>query len=256
MASNLSATALRHAASALFDHPSSGKKIAALLALLPQEKPLRIFDAGCGDGRLVADYIGRGFSVSGMDAHVEGVAAARAKGVDAVVGDLEAVWPVGSATQDVVLLLDVLEHLVDPAHALGEARRVLSQDGHCIVAFPNHFDLRQRLRMLCGGGIVHWSHQQYADAHAATYRHVRFLRREELEVLFRETGFSVVAWQWNFMGGGILSRRLTPVWLRVFLTRRFPNLFSGKFVALLQKTVEKDAVRPKIVTLPETPEGL
>jgi hypothetical protein len=40
------------------------------------------------------------------------------------------------------------------------------------------------------------------------------------------------------------------------LPRRFPNLFSGKFVALLQKTVEKDAVRPKIVTLPETPEGL
>lgn len=256
MASNLSGTAERHARSALFDHPSSSKKIAALLTLLPQEKSLRLFDAGCGDGRLVADFKGRGWVVSGMDAHAEGVAAARVNGVDAIVGDLEVVWLVSDDTQDVVFLLDVLEHLVDPMHALREARRVLAPGGHCIVAFPNHFDLRQRVRMLFGGGIVHWSHQKYKDAEAATYGHVRFLRRYELERLFHNAGFSVVAWQWNFMGGGIIPRRLTPVWLRTFLTCRFPNLFSGKFVALLKKTEKKETAEPKIVTLSETPEGL
>ncbi len=256
MASNLSGTAERHAVSALFDHPSNSKKIAALLALLPQEKPLRVFDAGCGDGRLAADCKGRGWSVSGMDAHAEGVAVARTNGVDALVGDIEAVWPVADDTQDVVLLLDVLEHLVDPTHALHEAHRILSPDGHCIVAFPNHFDVRQRLHMLFGGGIVHWSHQKYKDAEAATYGHVRFLQREELEQLFHETGFSIVAWQWNFMGGGIVPRRFTPTAVRIFLTRRFPNLFSGKFVALLKKTEKKEMLKPKIVTLSETPEGL
>lgn len=246
---NASASGRLHAARAVWDHPSGFVKIAAVF---PAGESLAVFDAGCGDGRLAAHLVRAGHAVAGIDAHPQAVAQARAAGVGAVLGDLESSWPADDGSADVVLLLDALEHVVDPGRALAEARRVLRPDGALIVAFPNHFDLRSRLEMLRGRGIVHWSHRRYG-ADAARYGHVRFLRRAELVALLAEAGFAVDAEQRNFMGGGVVPRRALPAFVRRALLRAFPDLFSGKFVLRARRNA---CAASELVLLDRTPSGL
>lgn len=245
-----SASGRLHAAQAVWEHPSAFTKIAALF---PDGQALAVFDAGCGDARLSAELVRRGHAVAGLDAHPAAVAAARAAGVAAVLGDLETRWPAADGSMDVVLLVDVMEHVVDPLFVLSEARRVLKDGGACIVTWTNHFDIRGRVEFLLGRGIVHWSHRRYG-ARAADYSHLRFLRRPELLALVATAGFSTAAEQRNFMGGGLLPRRLLPPFLRRALLGRFPDLLSGKF--MLRLAASGSTAPPKLILLDRTPSGL
>ncbi len=248
MPSDFSAAAVAH-----YDHPSEIEKIERLLELLPPAAN-RFLDAGCGDGRLAAALVRRGKLVVGLDANAAAVAAARERGLAAELADLEDVWPVADAEFDCVILADVLEHLTRPEIALGEAWRALAAGGRAIVVFPNHFDLRERLEILLGRGIVHWSHQKYPNADAASYAHLRFLRRFELAKLVEGCGFEIAAWQFNFMSGGLLPSRIIPAAVRKFFARKWPDLFSGKFGLMLRK--DKTGEVPKIIAIERTTLGM
>jgi SAM-dependent methyltransferase len=60
-----------------------------------------------------------------------------ALGLPAVQAHVDGV-PIGRAAADVVCLLDVIEHLVDPQSALAEAARVLAPGGRLVVNVPAH----------------------------------------------------------------------------------------------------------------------
>lgn len=245
-----SASARLHRSTAVFHHDSSFEKIRAIF---PPGTRLTIVDAGCGDARLSGSLVSAGHVVLGIDANTEAVAQARAVGVQAKVGELERTWSIPNASCDVVLLLDVLEHTVNHDAVLAEARRVLRSNGILILGYPNHFDLRQRLEMLFGRGIVHWSHRRYR-AQAATYGHVRFLRLSELVDLLASSGFFLEMRQLNFMGGGVLPRRVLPAAVRRSLVARFPNLFSGKFILRARLHPGNESLHT--VVLDHTPVGL
>ena len=61
---------------------------AAALDLLDPQPGEQILDIGCGDGALTVKIIARGASVVGIDNSLEMVAAAKAKGVDAILLDV------------------------------------------------------------------------------------------------------------------------------------------------------------------------
>ena len=63
---------------------------APLIDALGPVEGLRVLDLGCGDGELGAAIAARGASVSGVDASASMVEAARARGLDARVGDGQA----------------------------------------------------------------------------------------------------------------------------------------------------------------------
>lgn len=245
-----SASARLHQTTAVFHHDSSFEKIRAVF---PAGTHLTVVDAGCGDARLSRCLVSAGHVVFGIDANEEAATQARLAGVQAEIGELERTWPIPNASCDVVLLLDVLEHTVDHGAVLQEARRVLRNNGTLIVGYPNHFDLRQRVEMLCGRGIVHWSHRRY-QARAATYGHMRFLRLSELVDVLESSGFFLTMRQFNFMGGGVLPRRVLPSAVRRLLVRHFPNLLSGKFVLRAQLYAGNESLHT--VVLDHTPIGL
>ncbi|MBL8733802.1 MAG: 3-demethylubiquinone-9 3-O-methyltransferase [Planctomycetes bacterium] len=105
-----------------------------------------VIDLGCGGGLLSVPLARAGARVLGVDLATQALGVARQQGGErllAVRGDLEAA-PVGDGVADVVLLADVLEHVADPAAAVGEAVRLLRRGGHLFVNTINR-TLRSRL---------------------------------------------------------------------------------------------------------------
>lgn len=93
-----------------------------------------VLDLGCGLGGYTKALGERGFEVRGVDVAREYVERARSLGVAADHYDGERL-PYADGSFDTVALLEVLEHLDDPAALLREARRVARRG--VLVSVPN-----------------------------------------------------------------------------------------------------------------------
>jgi SAM-dependent methyltransferase len=97
----------------------------------------RLLDLGCGyDAGMTRALAGRWREATVVDLSLSPALAALA-GVTPHEGTLEDVLPtLGAAAYDTVLLVNVLEHVRDPALVLGECRRVLASGGVLLVNVP------------------------------------------------------------------------------------------------------------------------
>lgn len=95
----------------------------------------RILDAGCGSGRNMLELVRYG-EVTGIELSEASVAAARRRNLGEVLeGSVDAL-PFGDDHFDLVVSLDVLEHLDDDRSALREMRRVTRPGGQLLVTVP------------------------------------------------------------------------------------------------------------------------
>jgi 2-polyprenyl-3-methyl-5-hydroxy-6-metoxy-1,4-benzoquinol methylase len=109
---------------------------------VPSDRNARIVDLGCGDGLLLHFLLEAGYrQVSGIDVSSEQIARAHALGLfEARRGDIDScLASAGDQSLDVVLLIDVLEHLTrDQLFAvLDSVARVLRPGGVSIAHVPN-----------------------------------------------------------------------------------------------------------------------
>jgi SAM-dependent methyltransferase len=147
---------------------------------IPRDTSLTILDIGCGHGTFVY-FLGRaGYNdVSGIDSSAEQVEVAQQLGIERVYHRRlnEYLSQARECSADVVLLIDILEHLTrgELLVALDEVFRILRPGGKCIVHVPN------------GGGIFGMG-TFYGDL---THEHA-FTRRSS-EQIFRTVGFKSVA---------------------------------------------------------------
>jgi len=148
------------------------RQIASLLKATGAE---RILDAGCGEG-FVVSYLLQGppvlseacsepfdFAQDKLRRRVEG-------GVLFDVGDLREM-PYGDDSFDLVMCLEVLEHLPDPHRGLRELRRVTS--AHCLVSVP-HEPFFRATNFLRGRHVPAWGRDPEHLQHwtARQFRHL------------------------------------------------------------------------------------
>jgi SAM-dependent methyltransferase len=95
----------------------------------------RILDAGCGSGRNMIELARRG-SVTGVEVSDMSVCLARARDAGEVIAGSVLQMPFESASFDLVVCLDVIEHLEDDLAALRELRRVIKPGGALLVTVP------------------------------------------------------------------------------------------------------------------------
>jgi 2-polyprenyl-6-hydroxyphenyl methylase/3-demethylubiquinone-9 3-methyltransferase len=104
---------------------------------------LRLLDIGCGGGLLSEPMCRLGFSVTGVDASARniGVASAHADGlglaIDYRCATAEALLAAGEGPFDVVLNMEVIEHVNDPKAYLVDCSKLLKPGGVMIVATLN-----------------------------------------------------------------------------------------------------------------------
>jgi 2-polyprenyl-3-methyl-5-hydroxy-6-metoxy-1,4-benzoquinol methylase len=95
---------------------------------------LRILDVGCGDGLLFPSLAGFG-SVFGVEADETTLAADSPWRPQIYCQPFDAAFQPGQ-TFDLILMLDVLEHLPEPEAALEHARTLLSPGGRLLMTVP------------------------------------------------------------------------------------------------------------------------
>ncbi len=95
-----------------------------------------VVEVGCGTGLLAATLAEEGRRVVATDLRPEGLLRLRKAGVSAwPVQSSATALPVSEGTADVVLALDVFEHVDDEA-AIGEVVRVLKPGGTLVITVP------------------------------------------------------------------------------------------------------------------------
>ncbi|MBI4576884.1 MAG: class I SAM-dependent methyltransferase [Planctomycetes bacterium] len=179
----------------------------------------RVIDLGCGDGHYYGELVaGRAKSYLGLDVSSVAVERARARGLDARVQDLGRPLAEASATRDVAICIEVIEHLFDPEPLLREVARVLAPGGVVLATVPNCVHLRLRWYALSG--------RFHAMGDPATFHtpwrdpHLRFFTRRSFESLLRAAGIAVV----ELHGlAGVQTAGLSRFW---------PTLFASGFLAV------------------------
>lgn len=117
---------------------------------------------------------------------------------------------------DLMLFLDILEHLPDPETVLRRITDQLSPDGTIIVSVPNVAHFSVALPLILFGAF------QYRDAGILDRTHLRFFVQESAIELLSKAGFRV---DHGLLGGlgprARLADRLTLGLVRLRLTKQF-----------------------------------
>jgi SAM-dependent methyltransferase len=107
------------------------------LAELSTMPPSRILEIGCADGQFLERAAEFGHEVTGIDFSEEDVIAARGRGVDAYVGDIEDIGKVTSGKFNLIALFQVIEHLRDPGKVFSQIQRMAQPGAVVMVGCPS-----------------------------------------------------------------------------------------------------------------------
>jgi len=139
---------------------------------------LTLLDIGCGGGLLSEPMSRLGFAVTGVDASERNIAVA---GAHAVEGGLTIDYrcataetlAAGEAVFDVILNMEVIEHVVDPGEYLRTCARLLAPGGLMVVASLNRTLKSLALAKIGAEYILRW-------VPAGTHDWRKFLHPEEI----------------------------------------------------------------------------
>jgi len=184
-----------------------------------------VLDIGCGDGHVARAVRAKGCRVYGVDYRVTAVTLANCDAAAPIDLDHPA-WPAAWDTLafDTILLLDVLEHLRDPAQFLRDVR---ARYGRChprvIVTTGNVAFVLVRLSLLCGAF-------NYGKRGILDITHTRLFTKKSLIALVEQAGGQVktvsgvpapfpLAVGPGWLGRALLKINQALIWL-------WPTLFS------------------------------
>ena len=167
----------------------------ALQPATPETRP-RVLDAGCGNGAISARLRSLGFLVSGFDASPLGVALARQAVPDGSFEVLCSGDPLGETLGtdwDLIVSLEVIEHLYDPRRFVAEMYELLRPGGVFIVTTPYHGYLKNLVLALSGKMDRHFTALWDGG-------HIKFWSYATLKSVLLEAGFVAP----EFLGAGRL----------------------------------------------------
>jgi SAM-dependent methyltransferase len=197
----------------------------AVLARVPAGA--RVLEIGAHTGFFSHALRARGCRVTALEVDPRAASHAAAHADRVVVGDVEdpAVRARVGGPFDVVLLMHVLEHLVDPWAVLRALRADLDRGGRAIVLLPNVACWRVRKALFLRGAL------EYEDTGILDRTHLRFFTIDSSRALLESSGWGIVDWEpvetcvplERRLRAVPLARVLAPRWHR-WLARRYPNL--------------------------------
>ena len=217
------------------------KKIEDFLPQLKQDS--RILDVGCGYGSVSSELVKRGYDVYGMEINADALQSLRKKGFQVIETDINRSFGVPDDFKfDLILILDVLEHVFDPLFILEESQKRLSENGTIIISVPLYFDLFDRIRVLFTGSIISYDNlcygkEIYRRFRSYNYDHIRFFSPRDMPEMLSAASLKAEAVKYNsLLGYGFFTRAISRVLARAFLIRKFPGLLAHSMLIRAEKS--------------------
>lgn len=223
-----------------YENPSCDPDEVAMKIAHHVPRGSRVLDVGCGTG-CISELIMQQCDADliGLEPDPDRVAMAHRRGLDVVEGYLSEDFFALHGKFDVILFVDVLEHLSSPGVLLRMVRAGLNPGGQVVVSVPNiaHWSVRRRLLR----GDFDYDRFGIMDA-----THLRWFTRRTLQLLFERTGFEVITRDATLgLQLGCYHSDRPFRWMRPnlkrriarFMVKRTPGAFACQhiFVAKVQK---------------------
>lgn len=161
--------------------------IPALQRQLARNPARQVLDLGCGNGALTQVLAGWGLQVVGVEPSESGIELARrTKGGAAFVRlDMSQSLPADLRHRfDLVMAVEVIEHLLLPRQLFERAREGLKPGGWLLVTTPYHGYWKNLALAVFNQFDSHWHPLR-------DFGHVKFFSATTLKALFEEQGFVV-----------------------------------------------------------------
>lgn len=152
-------------------------------------KKINVIDIGCGFG-LFLEFIVKNYNVNafGYDPAPEAIDYLNSKGINGQVGGLENIKLTN--TFDVVLLINVLEHLINPEKTINEIRnKLLEKGGVLVIDVPNEYNLLQKTANIKLKLDEWW---------VAPPGHLNYFNYDSLKKLLELNGFNFISAEASF----------------------------------------------------------
>ncbi len=190
-------------------------------------------DIGCGYGSVSKELINRGFKVFGVEINDDALFELNKIGFETLKADITK--PLNLDRQfDIVLILDVLEHLFDPVSLLSEAKKYVNIDGYIIINVPLYFDLLDRLKILFTGSVISMDNLCYGEENFKKFRsynydHIRFFRPADMIEMGNNLNLTLEEVQYDYtryIGKNLLLKAIFKLISNNVTAHLFPNLFA------------------------------
>jgi 2-polyprenyl-6-hydroxyphenyl methylase/3-demethylubiquinone-9 3-methyltransferase len=153
-----------------------------LLASVDRKGP--IFELGCGNGSNAAYLASRGFDIFGVDPSESGIAIAKENFPQCrlEVGSTDDDLFTRFGKFDLVLSLEVIEHVYSPKRYVESIRELLNPGGLAIISTPYHSYLKNLALALSGKMDAHFTALWEGG-------HIKFWSPATMAALFESKGF-------------------------------------------------------------------
>ncbi len=189
---------------------------------------LEILDVGCGEGTLgmiLRKEFAYGFSITGLDVSEKALKFAKPFYDEVIAMDIQDSENIPRVKRrfDLVIALEVLEHLPEPEIALRNIKSLMKKQAYFVASFPNMAWYRYRLTLLRGSFP-----QNYLLRPGEHFQNFTFYSFKEL---LNRAGFEMVSYESDLR----FPRFFRPQRFFKKFFRRFPNLFGYQVVVLSKK---------------------
>jgi methionine biosynthesis protein MetW len=186
--------------------------------LIPEKS--KILDIGCNDARIL-NFL-KNPNYFGIDINNDRISESDIKKIKFKQADLNKdELPFKNEKFDFILLLDVLEHVVNPQKLLLEAKKKLSSSGKLIITLPNDYHLLNKIRFVFN---KHLTENPFAP-----YGHLHYFPIKSGEKFLKENGFKIE----KKIILSPVKPKIIPQSIKNFLSSVFPQAFARDMLYVL-----------------------
>ena len=187
------------------------RKLKKVASLIPEGSV--VLDVGCNDG-MIRRFL-KDCDYYGIDIDKEKVVNLRKQKIKAEIVDLNKEGiPFKNKKFDYILLLDILEHLIDPAKIIKECKGKIKKEGKLIISLPNDYHILNKIRFIFN---KHLTEDPFSP-----YGHLHYFPIKSGEKLILNQGAAILK-KINFAP---VKPKIVPQSIKNFLTRIFPQSFA------------------------------